>query len=163
MEEEYVCISKCTKSITNWKLLLLLAVLNLDQKSAVSGLMPRKHTIWFYTLHSTAINGTRSYSERVSRRGTSSHCICTQRDTGSSVKSQILAGSLSAVYCLIKRQTFLAPDDFLLQAGLSVICERKIHFVTFWKMLTSFIVTWHSSLPFINSISEIPTKTWRRV
>jgi len=34
LEEEHVCISVCTKSVTRWQLLLLSANLNLEQKSA---------------------------------------------------------------------------------------------------------------------------------
>lgn len=130
MEEEYVCISTCAKSVTHWQRVLLLAVLNLDQKPAVSVPMPRKRAVWFCTPHSTAVNGTRSYkySNREYIWEEPAHVASVLREAGASVKSQIPSGSLSAAYCFTKRQTFLAPDDFLLQAGLSVICERKLIF-----------------------------------
>lgn len=37
-----MCIGMCSKSVTHWQLLLLLAVINSDQKSAVSGPVLRR-------------------------------------------------------------------------------------------------------------------------
>lgn len=53
MEEEYVCISVCTNSVTHWQLLLLLAVLNLDQVSCLwTNAKKACHLILYTTQHS---------------------------------------------------------------------------------------------------------------
>lgn len=99
LEEECVCVSMCARSVTHWQRVLLLAVLNLDQKPAVSEPMPRKRAVWFCTPHSTAANGARSYkySNRVRRRGTGSHCICTQRGRSLGEKPDSIRQPISSI------------------------------------------------------------------
>ena len=110
--------------------------------------MPRTRPIWLCVLHSMAVNGTRSYSVWRDHLGEDPSPIASVLgEAWASAKSQTLAGSLSAVRCLIKGK----HSELLLIFHCRQFCHlrKKNAFCNFLKDAHFSIVIWHSSHCFI--------------